>query len=547
MHTNIAWSSPEININADNIYKELKLRATPETELPTEVLNLWAERCAFLSEMKRLGKSPEQYAAFLKENRPKEEDHHSASTLRRWRKMKAYDERNGTRTLGGQRRPGRPPAISDIVLLLCMPGWLKRRTKASTVHYEKVEQYCKERHLKMVSYATYRRWAKLFDQDFLEKNILSRLDWYAKNAPTIFQPDGNSNDVWIADACELGIWVFDGKNTFKPNIVVIIDKKSRLVMGWMISKFPIRTEDTVGCLKMAVMPKRNRATTWCGKPRVLQLDNGGPFKSAQFLANLARLGTEPDYCYPECPQEKGRIERFFGTLGERFVKSFEDKIVGLQIPDEEAEDVQRGRAQAWWDRVVSQLNDYMADYCVSRVHSAHNKTPYESWYEGIEDSSLVCLDYKEVLGKIYVEKELIATKAGVQILPGQFWINENFVGLKFGEDKITVQLPPDGVDKGPVRAFLGHVPLGVLKRNGEDATLAPTVKAALKTHEGGIKDMNQALNGFFERTAKYLGDLVGGEPEPKAKSSGKKAPPKRSRRSKPEGIVATTVVVGDVK
>jgi putative transposase len=546
MQTIIVQPSPKINITANTVYKELKLRATPETELPTEILNLWAERSAFLSEMKRLGKSPEQYAEFLKENRPNEEDHHSASTLRRWRKMKAFDERNGTRTLGGQRRPGRPSEISDIVLLLCMPGWLKRRTKASTVHYEKVEQYCKERQLKMVSYATYRRWATLFDQDFLERNIMKHGDWYAKNAPTIFQPDGNSNDVWIADACELGVWVFDGKNTFKPNIVVIIDKKSRLVMGWMISKFAIRTEDTVGCLKMAIMPKRNRATTWCGKPRALQLDKGGPFKSAQFLANLARLGIEPDYCYPECPQEKGRIERFFGTLGERFVKSFEDKIKGLQIPDEEGEDIQAGRAQAWWDRVVSQLDDYMADYCVSRVHSAHNKTPYESWYEGLEDSSLVNLDYKEVLGKIYVEKELTATKAGVEILPGQFWINKNFVGLKFGEDKLTVQLPPDGVDKGPVRAFHGFRDLGVIERNGEQAILAPTIKAVFKTREGDIKDMNQALKGFFERTAKYLGDLVGGEPEP-VKSSRKKSPRKRSRSSKPEGIVATTVVVGDVK
>ncbi len=280
---------------------------------------------------------------------------------------------------------------------------------------------------------------------------------------------------------------------------------------------------------------------------MLQLDNGSPFKSAQFLANLARIGVEPDYCYPECAQQKGRIERFFGTLGERFVKSFEDRILGFQPSDEEVEG--SGKAQAWWDNVVSRLNDYMFDYCLNRKHSALKTSPFTAWSERLTDMSLVDFDYKEVLGKMYVEREFVATDAGVQILPGQFWINENFVGLDYGKDKITVQLPPDGVDKGPVRGFFGHKSLGVLERNGERSTLAPLVKGAFKDRELEIKDLTQTLVSGFERMEKYLGELAGGEPESKVKSSGKDAPPKRQRqrRTKPAGIEATTVVVEVVK
>jgi transposase InsO family protein len=509
-------------------------------EITTPILETWAKRCALLGEMKGRGESPEEFAAFLKESRP--DDYQGASTFRRWRKMKSYDDKHGTRTMGGQLRLGRKPEISDLVLLLCLPGWFKRRTKSSKVHHREVAKWCKERQIKMPSYSTYRRWAPLFDQDFLEKNIMDHLDWYAKNAPTIFQPDGDSNDVWIADACELKIWVTDGKRVFRPNIVVIIDKASRMVMGWMISQFPINSDDTIGCLKMAIMPKRLRGTSWSGKPKVLQLDRGGPFKSAQFLANLARLGITPDYCLPRCPQQKGRIERFFATLGEQFVKNFEDKIARCETPEDEEE---TKYVQAYWGRVVRRLDEQMLDYCLDQVHSGHGQTPYEAWEDRITDNSTINLDYVELGNQLYVERVLTATKCGVQVLQGQFFINENFNSLRFGEDKVTVQLPPDGVDKGPVRGFFGNTPLGVLKRNGEDAKVAAVVKAVYKTHQADRRELRQELKGSFERLEKYLGDLVGGEPEPKRSVKKAASKPKSSRP--PTGVVVTSVTVGEVK
>ena len=508
----------------------------------TEQLAEAADLRALLGEMKRKGMSPEQFADLIQKE--KRDDATSASTLRRLMKAKEYDDAYGTLTLIGQRRPGRRPAICDTVLLLCLGGWCKRYTQNSKAYYEKLEKFCEEKQLPLPAYSTYRRWGKLLEQDFLERSVMKYGDWYALNAPTIFQIHINSNDAWMTDACELAYFVSDGVRTFKPNIVVYQDCASGMPMGWMISKFPINSNDTIGALKTAIMmPKRHCSVGWGGKPKRIIMDNGGPFKSAQFLANLQRLGIEPDYNYPECPQQKGKVERLFRTIGARDLAEFEKKIRNPLVSAEEAE--KSPQAQVMWDTLVRRFNELMLDICLKRVHSRTGVTPYESWQEKLTNNmASVQLDYEAIANLIYVERDdLTVTKAGVEILPGQFFTTTKFTGMNFGVDKVTVQLPPDGVHKGVVRAFFGNVALGELERNGDRTGLASEMNKVFATREGNFKEFKHEV-AHFARSEAFLGVLRGGEPAPKRL---RKSQPARRGKAVPKGIEMTSVTVGEVK
>jgi transposase InsO family protein len=512
-------------------------------EATTAQLAEASELRTLLAEMKKKGMSPEQFAALLEKE--KRDDAVSASTLRRMMKAKEYDDAYHTVTLIGLGRPGRKPSFSDTVLLLCLPGWCKRYNQNSRAYYEKLKTFCEEKQLSLPVYSTYRRWGKLLDKDFLERSVMKYGDWYALHAPSVFQLHVNANDAWMTDACELGFFVTDGKTVFKPNIVVYQDCASGMPMGWMISKFAINSNDTIGALKTAIMlPKKHRGATWGGKPKKIILDNGGPFKSAQFLANLTRLGIEADYNYPECPQQKGKIERMFRTVGGRMITEFENKIKSVLISQEAAE--QSPEPQAYWDTVVRRFNEEMLDFCLKRVHSRLKVTPYESWQDKMTNNmASVQLNYKEIADLIYVERaDITVTKAGVEVTAGQFFTTTKFVGMNFGEDKVTVQLPPDGVHNGKVRAFFGNVALGELERNGDRKTLAPLMNKAFSTHEGSIKEFAQAV-AHFSRDEQILGTLRGGEPIPKR--TAKRRLPRGRGKAKPQGVDMTSVIVGEQK
>jgi hypothetical protein len=61
------------------------------------------------------------------------------------------------------------------------------------------------------------------------------------------------------------------------------------------------------------------AVTKFGKPKILNFDNGSPYKNKQMELLAARLGVTLNYCAPYTPISKAKIERWFRTLKDHWM------------------------------------------------------------------------------------------------------------------------------------------------------------------------------------------------------------------------------------
>jgi putative transposase len=109
----------------------------------------------------------------------------------------------------------------------------------------------------------------------------------------------------------------------RPYLTCCIDDYSRCILGIHIGFTPPSFQSVGCCLKHAFSPKndlqekhpeiRNRWEAH-GVMRELSLDNGAEFHSRSLEEACLSLGIEMHYSARKSPWQKGKIERFFGTL-----------------------------------------------------------------------------------------------------------------------------------------------------------------------------------------------------------------------------------------
>jgi transposase InsO family protein len=118
------------------------------------------------------------------------------------------------------------------------------------------------------------------------------------------------------DSHLMGINICDENGKFLGHIlwfVVILEKKTRSVIGWELSATYPCAEKTIRALKKALLavPGEERRR---GKPHSLHSDNGSEFKNAIIRNFLDRLNISYTRGPPYIPNARARIERFFETL-----------------------------------------------------------------------------------------------------------------------------------------------------------------------------------------------------------------------------------------
>lgn len=113
------------------------------------------------------------------------------------------------------------------------------------------------------------------------------------------------NDRWTGDA--LHGPAVAGRKTY---LFAFVDDHSRLIAGhrWGLA------EDT---LRLEAALRRGLAAR--GVPKVIYVDNGSPFVSAQLARVCAVLGIRLVHSRPGEPQGRGKIERFFATVRGQFL------------------------------------------------------------------------------------------------------------------------------------------------------------------------------------------------------------------------------------
>jgi hypothetical protein len=377
-------------------------------------------------------------------------------------------------------------------------------------------------------------YVKEMTEAVAKRHMTEFKDWYEANEISISHEDGYSNEIWVTDASQLGITAIDGTELFKPWIVIFMDKASRMIMGWMITKYDPNTDDVVVCLKGGILPKNLHAVEWLGKPKCVHSDNGGPFISDVFRANLTRLEVGYDNSPPACPENNGRVERLFKTVGEEWLSTYEGQVCSRFVKGQ-------GRAQTLWATLPDELDEYVMEYNFARPHSAlGGMTPYKVWEKGIKDLSLIQIDCKQIEELIYVERVLKVGKLGVEITPGEFWICGGMAGLR--RHNVVVRMRPEGPSKG-MKAYIGGRYLGELEPQGDCASVAKALKNSQANQMNDVQGLIRTVAKGFVRHKKVLG-IPKGDKKPKAAKSKPKltTKPKGKAKSKTGNVFKATSV-----
>jgi putative transposase len=200
---------------------------------------------------------------------------------------------------------------------------------------------------------------------------------YRRHSVYLRVEQAHRNELWQADHVQLPIWVTVPRRTdwFKPWGTFFIETTSRAIPGYAISLQPTAAEVLAG-LRSAMLVDLERGP-FGGVPDMVLWDNGAEFLSDDVTQAMADLGC---YCAPTkaySPHQKGKIERFFNTLNNEFLRSLTFYAKGPRSANGKLYGPSSGPMGL--DEFVARLDDFIQRYNNDRVHSAHGMTPLEAW------------------------------------------------------------------------------------------------------------------------------------------------------------------------
>lgn len=228
------------------------------------------------------------------------------------------------------------------------------------------------------------------------------------------------------DNTPLDILVIDERTGLvlgRPWITVMIDKYSRMIIGYYLSFRKPSAESVLRCLRHAILPKTyvhdrypEIGGEWLcyGLIEDLYCDNGLEFHAKDLEAACASLGIHVIYCPTRSPHLKGTIERFLKTLNYGLLH----KLPGTTFAkyDKRADYDTVGRAALTFQQLEEILHRWMIDVYFVDFHRGINTAPIQRWLEGVRlhpPRLPPSVDHLKVyLGK--VERRVI-TKNGIDL------------------------------------------------------------------------------------------------------------------------------------
>jgi putative transposase len=128
------------------------------------------------------------------------------------------------------------------------------------------------------------------------------------------------NALWQVDHAQLNLPLArENGSAAKPWLTVVLDDWSRAVAGYYLAFEPPSTLRTSLALRQAIWRKEEPGWPVSGIPEALYTDNGSDFRSRHMEQVAADLKMRLIFSTPGKPRGRGRIERFFRTVEERFL------------------------------------------------------------------------------------------------------------------------------------------------------------------------------------------------------------------------------------
>lgn len=202
---------------------------------------------------------------------------------------------------------------------------------------------------------------------------------------------------WEVDHTPLNLIVVEriGNETVtigKPWLTVILDKHSRMVMGYYLSFAHPSTEAVMNCLRMAILPKEgllsqypNIKHDWPvhGIPEMLVCDNGMEFHSEALKQVCLEMLVELLFCPSKRPEYKGAVERFLRTIVDLLVHLLPGTV--FSNPKQRGAYASEKLACIDFHELLEIITKWIVDVYSQTVHRELGKTPYAVWQESLRD------------------------------------------------------------------------------------------------------------------------------------------------------------------
>ncbi|WP_331302682.1 Mu transposase C-terminal domain-containing protein [Methylobacterium oryzae] len=195
------------------------------------------------------------------------------------------------------------------------------------------------------------------------------------------------NERWELDSSPVDVLVIDkatGALLGRPTITAVIDCATRLIIGWWISFEGESTLQIMQAIRHAIEPKlpipgvRN-PNPGRGKPQGIWVDNGKAHRSNALAEAGRRLGFEPFWLPPRRPRLRGKIERWFRTLGVSLIHNLRGTVKSnpKQREDYDAEN----DAVFTLEEITWIISYWICDVYNVRVHRGTRRSPIGLWRE----------------------------------------------------------------------------------------------------------------------------------------------------------------------
>ena len=212
-------------------------------------------------------------------------------------------------------------------------------------------------------------YKKLIEDGYIKESEVSKstILKFIRDNYLLFGDDGKidrrafemefANDMWDADTSH-GPYLTINNKKIKTYLIAIIDDASRLITN---AKFYY--EDNAYNFQKVFKEGLKKY----GIPKKIFLDNGKTYKNEQLEIICANCGMELIYTRPYSPQSKAKIERWFHTMKETWMRG---------IHWEDIKDL---------DELNDMLNDFVNEYN-NKIHSSlkdgdRNISPKERWFK----------------------------------------------------------------------------------------------------------------------------------------------------------------------
>lgn len=267
-------------------------------------------------------------------------------------------------------------------------------------------------------------------------------------------------EVAEIDHTPVDLFVVDGNTMLplgRPMLTLLIDRKSRMILGVYVSFGGASTEAVLKCLHHAILPKNYVKERYprvegewpsFGLMETLVCDNGLEFHSKSLEQACFELGIVLQFCPKKKPYFKGAVERAFRSVANGFFHAQKGTSLANWMERHGYDPLKT--AVATFDEFLHALHIWIVDVYSLRFHRGLQRTPLGEWRDGVQANPPRLPDLQVLETALMEREERVLWHYGIELFKLRYNCRELYpIRHQFGQ-KVTVQVCYN-------RADLGHI------------------------------------------------------------------------------------------